>query len=155
MGKRLVINQFDQFEFYENGIFGLYTPNGEKEGFRRLNYYFADNNGHPLFDRLFEKIEPFKGETALVGASGRWGMFNRNGLFVVPPKYPFMNMQENGEAVVNLPLLFGLLAKDGATVFPTAFDRIDLMSGNRFRLEMGEKVGYAKKNGDWVWELQK
>ncbi|MEZ4954594.1 MAG: WG repeat-containing protein [Saprospiraceae bacterium] len=155
MGKRLVINQFDQFEFYENGIFGLYTPNGEKEGFRRLNYYFADNNGHPLFDRLFEKIEPFKGETALVGASGRWGMLNRNGLFVVPPKYPLMNMQENDEAVVNLPLLFGLLTKDGATVFPTAFDRIELMSGNRFRLEMGEKVGYAKKNGDWVWELQK
>ena len=154
-GEPLLMDQQDQFEFYENGIFGLHTPNGKRVGHRRLNYYFADNNGHPLFDRLFEKIKPYKGETALVQEAHRWGMLNRNGLFVLPPKYPFVNMQDNGEAVVNLSLMQGLLNKEGEEIFPAAFDRIELLSGERYRLEMGEKVGYAKKDGEWVWGMQK
>ena len=154
-GERLVIASTDQFEFYESGIFGLYTPLGEKDGFRKLNYYYADASGQRLFGRLFEKIKPYKGNAALIQQSHRWGMLNRNGLFVLPPKYPFVNMQDNGEAVVNLPVLFGLVDKDGKEVFPPEFDRIRWMRGNRFRLEMGEKVGYAKEDGEWVWELGK
>lgn len=152
-GKRLVLEPTDQFEFYESGIFGLHTPLGEKDGFRKLNYYFADASGKRLFNRLFEKIKPYKGPVALIQASHRWGMLNRNGLFVLPPKYPFVNMQDNGEAIVNLPVLFGLLDKEGKEIFPPAYDRIQLMSGNRYRVEFGEKIGYAKKDGEWVWEM--
>ncbi len=130
-------------------------PTGKGDGHRRLNYYFADAHGKPLFDRLFEKIKPYKGETALVQSAHRWGMLNRNGLFLLPPKYPFVNMQENGEAVVNLPVLQGLVNPEGEEIISPAFDRIELLIGNRFRLEMGEKVGYANMNGKWAWELQK
>ena len=154
-GKRLAIASNDQFEFYENGIFGFYTPNGKRDGHRRLNYYFANANGERLFDRLFEKIKPYKGETALVQVAHRWGMLNRHGLFLLHPKYPIVNMQENGEVVVNLSMLQGLVDTNGHEIFPPIFDRIELLSGERYRLELGEKVGYAKLDGAWVWEMQK
>ena len=154
-GERLVLNKYDQFEFYESGIFGLYTPNGQRDGLRRLHYYFADTNGQPMFGRLFEKIKPYKGEVALVMKEGRWGVINKKGLFMLAPKYPLVNMQENGEAVVNLPIATGLVNRQGKEIFPPAYDRIELVSGNRYRLEMGEKVGYARRDGRMVWELQK
>ncbi|MEO1259615.1 MAG: WG repeat-containing protein [Bacteroidota bacterium] len=154
-GERLVLNKYDQFEFYESGIFGLYTPNGQREGLRRLHYYFADTEGQPMFGRLFEKIKPYKGDVALVMKEGRWGMINKKGLLLLSPKYPIVNMHENGEAIVNLPIATGLVDRQGNEIFRPAFDRIELVSGNRYRLEMGEKVGYAKRNGEVVWELQK
>lgn len=154
-GEPVKPDEQSRFEFFEDGIFGLYTPDGEGEGRRSRHFYFADAEGRPLFDRLFEKIEPFSNGVALVRSNYRWGIINRNGLFVLPPKYPFLNRQANGEVIVNLPVLYGVVDHTGKEVFPAAFDRIELMNGDRFRLEIGEKVGYAKLNGEWVWEVQR
>mgnify|MGYP001573663780 FL=1 len=56
---------------------------------------------------------------------------------------------------VRLPVVFGVVDKKGKPIIQPGYDRIEWMDGNIFRLELGEKIGYARADGSWIWELRK
>ncbi len=51
------------------------------------------------------------------------------------------------------PPAFGIYNRRGELVIPPEYDRIVLLTGNIFRVERGEAVGYRDQDGEWVWEL--
>jgi hypothetical protein len=153
-GNRLSLNAPDVFHFYREGIFGMFNLAGERVNGVQQNYYYADAGGQNLYNRFFQRIEPLTQGTALVRQAYRWGLIDRHGMFLLEPKYPFLTRRDNGELVVNLPLLLGLMGQNGEFILPAAFDRIELMEGGLYRLELGGRVGYAGLDGEWVWEIR-
>jgi hypothetical protein len=51
--------------------------------------------------------------------------------------------------------LYGLADKKGKIIIDPQYDRLDRFRGNVFRLELGEKVGYVKPDGKWIWRMGK
>ena len=153
-GKQLSFGGAGLFQFYGEGVFGMWTEIGEEVGRRKLNFYFANLRGENMFDRFFEKIEPYAGGVALVRNAYRWGVLNRNGLFVIPAKHPFLNRLGDGSFSVRQTILFGITGDAGNEIIPPLYDRIELMEGDLYRLENGEKIGYTRLDGTWVKELK-
>ncbi len=153
-GERFAFGDTGVFQFYGEGIFGMWTPEGEMAGRRKLEFYYANLRGENIFNRFFEKIEPFSAGVAMVRNTYRWGVLNRNGLFVIPAKYPFLNRLPDDTFSVRQNMLFGIIDDSGNEIIPPLYDRIELMDGDRYLLENGEKTGYTRLDGTWISELK-
>jgi hypothetical protein len=143
----------DFVKLYAEGIFGMYKTWGIRRNFRTLNYYFCDAKGKNLFNDYFEEIQPFHLGTAPVKIRNRWGIINRAGMMVVPPKYSRINQTDNG-LIHSMPgLISGITDKWGKPILPVEFDDIAVFR-NLIRVELGEKIGYVTGDGEWIWALQ-
>ena len=83
----------------------------------------------------------------------KMGVINKRGNFVIRPKYFYLEVDETGQMVAGPPA-FGIAERDGKVVIDAAYDSIELMTGNIYRLEQGEKIAYAKEDGTIIWDLQ-
>ncbi len=135
--------------FYENGIFGI---RDNRPPDKNLPCFYAGQDEKNLFDRHFQEINAFENGVAMVKLSWRQGLINRNGMTVIPTKYAAID--PTGSLFITRPPAFGVLKADGTPLIPAHFDQIDLMDGNIFRVELGEKIGYINRNGRWLWELR-
>lgn len=144
-------NLFDgKVEFFENGIAGVFVENPPK---RRLNYCYTDARGKPLYNQYFQDIEPFVGENAQVKRNWRFGFINKRGFMIVRPKYIVLQRLE-ADMILARPPAFGICNRSGKIVLPAQYDHIELLTGRIYRVEQGEKVGYVREDGKWIWELQ-
>lgn len=143
----------DFVKHYSEGIFGMYKSWGVRRNFRTLNFYFCNEKGQNIFKDFYEDIQPFFQGTAPVKIKNRWGVINRAGMMVVQPKYSRINQTENGLLHTMPGLISGLTDKRGNEILPTIYDDIRNYKG-LIRVELGEKIGYATEDGEWVWELQ-
>ena len=136
--------------FFEEGIAGMFR---NRMSSSKHYYHYANKNGELLFGQFFQKVGKFKGDIALIKSNWRNGFINRRGLMVVPPKYVSLELMEEG-LIMARPPAFGLAQQDGKILIPPIYDHIQLMSGNIYKIERGEKIGYMNKRGKWIWELQ-
>jgi len=131
-------------KFQAEGIFGM-------ESFRGA--YFGNAAAENLFGRYFEDVKPFENGIGKVKKQGKWGAVNRRGVALVRPKFNFVHPQRDGNLIVRPPNLFGLVDKSGKTLVPPDYDSIEWLEGNVFKLELGEQVGYLRRNGQWMWPM--
>ena len=66
------------FKFWSEQLIGIRTNSSE---------YFANLGMQNVFDRHFDLVNPFVNGTAVVNYRGKFGVINRNGMFVIPPKF--------------------------------------------------------------------
>ncbi len=128
----------------------MYSPRPPVKG---QHYYYANNEGNNIFGRHFQAIEPFDKDIAMVTQAWRRGIVNKRGLMVIPPKYFFLQIMDDSNIMVRPPS-FGIADRTGRILIPPIYDNIVYMSGEIYRVEQGEKVGYLTYTGKWVWELQ-
>ncbi|HMQ48523.1 MAG TPA: WG repeat-containing protein [Saprospiraceae bacterium] len=141
----------DRFQFFSEGIFGMFSAQPGKHG---ANFYYANQKDENLFDTYFEEIKPFFGDLAIVRINGRKGVINQRGLVVVRPKYFYLELLPDNTIMAGPPS-FGIADRSGKIIVQAEYDYVEMMSGNLYRLEKGGKIGYVKvENGDWVWPLQ-
>ncbi len=95
------------------------------------------------------KLNPFR-----FASNGNLGLLNASGLTVISPKYDLISAFEQGLAKVRLPYLRGVADLNGNLVQGPNFDYIEYIGANLFRAEMGNKVGYFNRSGEWLWELE-
>ncbi|HRI62141.1 MAG TPA: WG repeat-containing protein, partial [Saprospiraceae bacterium] len=112
-------------------------------------FYYAGTTGQNYFHREFFTNEPFRNGVAIVKPNTRFGAFNRRGWFVLPPKYATIKHQ--GNYLQTTPLLQGFVSHDGKNIVEPAFDLLELLDNGLLRVEWGDKIGYLRQNGTWVW----
>jgi hypothetical protein len=132
--------------FFSEGIFGFEL--GKKQ-------IYADASGENLFGRSFSEIQAYINGIGRFRKAGKLGALNRRGVCVIQPKFNFVHIQPDGNLIVRPQQLYGLADKKGKIIIDPQYDRLDRFRGNVFRLELGEKVGYVKPDGKWIWGMGK
>ena len=141
-----------QFQFHEEGIFGMYEQNPIVKGH---NYYYADRFGNNLFDLSFQDIEPFKNGYATAKFGNRKVILDHLGMLVLKPKYLSVKpLGATGHSIV-YPTILGIFNLDGTPRLKPDFDLLEFMDGDIFKVEKGEKIGYMDQLGNWIWPMTK
>ncbi len=127
----------------------------EGRGLVRKDYqfYYIDESAN-WRDGYFEKAERYQHGVAVVRKGGKWGIINRNGLNVISHKYDEITDFEIGFAKVQLNQFVGLADLSGQLIIPPEYEYITYAGDGLFRVEAGGKIGYLRKDGVWVWDLQ-
>ncbi|MEM9847500.1 MAG: WG repeat-containing protein [Bacteroidota bacterium] len=136
--------------FSQDGIFGMHS---KKAPFYGHHYYYGDAKGNNLFDQYFQEINPFIGDYAMVQQHRRRAIIDKRGMMTLRPKYLAVDRLGDGFVLVHPPA-FGIVNHAGRTVLPSVFDYVLLVSGDIYRVEQGERIGYVDGDGKWIWELQ-
>lgn len=116
-------------------------------------YYITEQAN--LYNGFYEKATEFKHGVAVVQMNGKWGIINRKGIEIIPPKYDQIETFENGYAKVRIEGFSGLSNLNGKLIVEPDFEYISYAGDGLFRVEQGDKVGYFDQSGNWVWTLSK
>ncbi len=134
------------FKFWSQNLIGIMTFDGE---------YYGNLGLQNAFSRTFDAVNPFRGDCAVVRYRGKSGVINRNGLFVVPPKYDQISLEDEGYIEVqSSSRRYGLYGKDGSQIVPPIYDRIQYLENGIIKVENADFVGYYRPNGEPLWTLE-
>ncbi|MBK7871406.1 MAG: WG repeat-containing protein [Saprospiraceae bacterium] len=116
-------------------------------------YYITEQAG--LYNGFYDEATEFQHGVAVVQVNGKWGIINRKGIEIIPPKYDKIETFENGYARVRIQGFTGLSNLNGQLIVKPNFEYISYAGDGLFRAEQGDKVGYFDQSGNWVWSLTK
>lgn len=116
-------------------------------------YYITEQAN--LYNGFYEKATEFRHGVAVVQVNGKWGIINRKGIEIIPPKYDKIETFENGYAKVRIEGFTGLSNLSGQLIVNPDFEYISYAGEGIFRAEQGDKIGYFDQSGNWVWTLSK
>ena len=88
-----------------------------------------------------------------VHENGLWGFADLYGNIVIPKKYDFVTIFNNGVAYVRLNDKWGLINKQGEEIIPVKYDRLepfDRLYPPRFRATISGKTGVYDINGNEI-----
>lgn len=131
--------------FLTEGIFGRVLAG--------KSYFFTDVNGNNLFGRYYDDIQAFQQGIAKIKKGNKWGAINVRGVPLVQAKFNFVHLQKDGNFIVRPPVLYGVISRTGRTVVPPEYDYAEWMQGGLIKLELGEKTGYVRPDGSWIWKM--
>lgn len=115
---------------------------------------FFDTRQNKKWNRRFATAESFAGPTAVVMDENRYGLFGRNGDFVLEPKYiEIINLtdkllrlkDENG---------FWIADKLGNKLIPFAYDRIEIVGKGIMQVFKSGEMDYYLMDEDCLIEIQ-
>ena len=114
-------------------------------------YYITEQAG--MYNGYYQKAGSFNHGVAVVQINGKWGVINRRGMELVPPKYSQIESFENGYAKVRIDGFSGLSNLQGDLIVGADFEYIRYAGEGVFRVEQGDKIGYFDSEGNWIWTL--
>jgi hypothetical protein len=114
-------------------------------------YYITEQAG--MYNGFYQKAGSFNYGVAVVQVNGKWGIINRRGMELVPPKYSRIEGFENGYAKVRIDGFSGLSNLQGNLIVGADFEYIRYAGQGVFRVEQGDKIGYFDTEGNWIWNL--
>lgn len=124
-GGRRAFDRDFRFAFdFSEGVAAVDThPDPQPPGINRVGsgrWMFIDHRGEPALPGTFDEVRSFLRGVAPVSVDHRWGLIDRNGRFVVPPRYLQVNYPDaNGLVLVRPegpPSRFAFLDLRGNTV---------------------------------------
>ncbi|MFK8104936.1 MAG: WG repeat-containing protein [Saprospiraceae bacterium] len=144
----------DIIHAYSEGIYGVLK---NQTAGSIASYYFANEDGENIFGRRsFMEIKAFKNSIAPVKDRYHWGAIGLHGLYLIPPKYSRITILPSGMIQARPGVIYGLSDRQGKILIPVAYDKLELTNKKRWlQIELGDRVGYADFNGEWIWELQR
>jgi hypothetical protein len=95
-GKFIIEAKFNSAQDFSEGLaaVGMPTRNGERI------YGFIDTTGRMVIKPRFQEAGDFDEGTASVRVGDKWGVINRGGKFIVPPKYDLVDSFIDGIGMV-------------------------------------------------------
>jgi len=120
----------------------------------KLRFYYITEKSD-LYNGYYQKAREFQHGVAVVQINERWGIINRKGIEVIPPKYGRIDHFENGYAKVRIEGFNGLINLKGELIVEPDYEFISYAGKGLFRVEQGDKVGYFDAHGHWVWDLSR
>jgi len=135
-----------------NRLFGFKEGRGlVRDQYYRF-YYISEEN--KITQGYYESASQFKHGIALVQSKGKWGVINRQGASIIPPKYDKIEDFVDGFAKVRIKRFTGLADLKGKFIIPPRYEYVSYAGEGLFRVEQGDKLGYFDQEGNWVWDLQ-
>lgn len=120
----------------------------------KLRFYYITEKSD-LYNGYYQKAREFQHGVAVVQINERWGIINRKGIEVIPPKYGRIDHFENGYAKVRIEGFSGLINLKGELIVEPDYEFISYAGKGLFRVEQGDKIGYFDSHGNWIWDLSR
>ena len=118
----------------------------------KYRFYFISEEAD-IHHGYYEKASEFSHGVAVVRINNKWGVINRRGIALIPPKYSKISSFQDGYARVKVEGFSGLTDAQGHPIVAPDFESISYAGDGVFRVEQGDKVGYFNQQGDWIWHL--
>mgnify|MGYP006284833129 CR=1 FL=1 len=118
----------------------------------KYRFYFISEEAD-IHHGYYEKASEFTHGVAVVRINNKWGVINRRGIALIPPKYSKISSFQDGYARVKVEGFSGLTNAQGQPIVSPDFESISYAGDGVFRVEQGDKVGYFNQQGDWIWHL--
>lgn len=115
-------------------------------------FYFITEQAD-LYDGYYQEATAFHHGVAVVQVDGKWGVINRRGIEIIPPRYDQIGSFENGYAKVRIKGFNGLINVNGELIAQPDYEHISYAGEGVFRVEQGGKIGYFDQEGKWIWSL--
>ncbi|MCX6181228.1 MAG: WG repeat-containing protein [Bacteroidetes bacterium] len=84
---------------------------------------------------------------------GKKGLFNVYGAKIVAPKYNDLHYLGAGKYKYKLREFYQVYDVLGKEVVPIPAEAIGLINPDLFMVDAANKIGYLKRNGEWLWPL--
>lgn len=68
----------------------------------RALYFYINLNNEDIFNKYFSLVRPFSDGVAFAGARGKLGLINKEGKYIVEPKFDYAGCFQEGLAVVSI-----------------------------------------------------
>ena len=114
-------------------------------------YYITE--GMDWEDSFYQQASEFQHGVAVVQLNGRWGIINKKGIEIIPPKYDKIEAFKDGYAKVRIKQFTGLTNTKGELIVRPDYEYISYAGSGLFRVEQGDKIGYFDSGGNWIWRL--
>jgi len=118
----------------------------------KYRFYFITEQAD-IHHGYYEKASEFSHGVAVVRIDKKWGVINRRGIALIPPKYSKISSFRDGYATVKVEGFSGLTNASGQSIVSPDFESISYAGDGVFRVEQGDKVGYFNEKGSWIWSL--
>jgi len=119
----------------------------------QYRFYFITEQAD-IHHGFYEKASEFAHGVAVVRLNNKWGVINRKGIALIPPKYSQISSFDDGYARVRVEGFSGLTTARGERIVSPDFEFISYAGEGVFRVEQGDKVGYFDEEGTWIWDLE-
>ncbi len=153
-GKMVIEAKFDCI--HNNGFSqGLAAVvQGDPEGKRNNSY--IDKTGNWVIKPQFDSAEPFSENTAPVKIDKKYGLINRKGEYIVPPRYAnLQNISEGLAAFQDEPAgKWGYIDLEGKQVIVPRFDYAHEFSEGLAEVTLKGKSGFIDKKGKIVIPIE-
>ena len=80
-----------------------------------------------------------------------WGLIDRTGKLIVEPMYSGIEIYPNGFIKVYTSKGCGLADKNMRIIVKPIYDEVVPVAPGIFRVKLGGKLSYIKKNGSYLW----
>lgn len=118
----------------------------------KFRFYFITEKAD-MHHGYYEKASEFSHGVAVVRMNNKWGVINRRGIALIPPRYSKISAFRDGYATVKVEGFSGLTNAQGKSIVSPDFESITYAGDGVFRVEQGDKVGYFNEQGEWIWSL--
>jgi len=124
---------------------------------RGLNngYFIVDENGNKIHSQDFEYIKNFQNNRTFIQKNQRWGVLDVNGIQLTDFRFDETQDFENQFAKVSIKAVYGVSDENGKQILPVNFETIEKIENDLFCIRKGDRIGYLRTNGSWLWKLQK
>lgn len=121
-------------------------------------YGYADLEGNLTIEPVFDKVRPFilENDRAYVSINEKMGVINRQGNFVLEPKYNYVSMTYDGSYIYKEDEKFGLLDESGNVQIQARFKELGGFTSNNLAMasDQNNNIGFINKSGEFVVEPQ-
>lgn len=123
------------------GEFQVYSEDG--------NFGLKDSSGKVLINPEYKKmISVGNDQSWIVQKRGRYGLIDKNGMFLVPLKYRHVERILGKFVKLGNDTDYGLYSADGKIILPPMYSSIDLLYGNMFLTCRKYKYGVVDFEGN-------
>ncbi len=118
-----------------------------------LNSYIVDVNEDTLVWLNFAMDIQLDRETGVIDISGKKGLINAYADFVIAPKYADLKYMGDGKYKYKVNAFTSVFDLEGNRVIGIPAENIEVINSNLFLIETGNRIGYLKRNGEWLWPM--
>jgi len=119
---------------------------------------FIDSLGNFTNYQNFIQVGDYHRKVAPVKhANGYWMLVDKAGLPLSEPVYEHISPKPNEQGFLGVAVSshVGIADREGKLVLPCTLEKIEEVGKGIYRVMQGDAIGYWRKNGTWLWPLQK
>jgi hypothetical protein len=141
-GKTKIPPQYRSVSYFSDGLCAVMNRNGE--------WGYIDKDAEMAIDFQFENAYPFKNDRAKVATRGKWGAINKQGKFILQPRYEDLDIDEKKYLVKN-DHKWGWIPGNIGISIPVSFSDAYPFKKNKFApAKSGEKWGFINESGKFM-----
>ncbi len=118
-----------------------------------LNSYIINNNNDTLVWLNSKLNIQLDNEVGIFNIAGKKGLINAYSDFVISPKYSDLHYLGNGKYKYKVNAFTTVFDVHGNRIVNIPAENIEAISADLFKIETGNRIGYLKRNGEWLWPL--